>query len=77
MSQSPVGFAVIGTGMIAGYHAQAITETPGARLIGFWGRSEAKARAQANREIWYPLERIPLILHRNLRRQSSWRTLGA
>jgi predicted dehydrogenase len=48
-SAQPIGFAIIGTGMIAGYHAQAITETPGARLIGFWGRSEAKARALAEK----------------------------
>jgi UDP-N-acetyl-2-amino-2-deoxyglucuronate dehydrogenase len=40
----PLGFAVIGTGMIAGYHAQAIAQTPGARLIGVVSRSPDKGR---------------------------------
>jgi predicted dehydrogenase len=30
----PTGFAVVGCGMIAGFHARAITEIPGARLVG-------------------------------------------
>lgn len=40
MPTPPLGFAVVGTGMIAGYHAQAIAQTPGARLIGVVSRSE-------------------------------------
>src|SRR5688572_8027652 len=39
MSDSPLGFAVVGTGMIAGYHAQAIAQTPGAKLVGVVSRS--------------------------------------
>lgn len=39
MSDSPLGFAIVGTGMIAGYHAQAIAETPGAKLVGVVSRS--------------------------------------
>jgi UDP-N-acetyl-2-amino-2-deoxyglucuronate dehydrogenase len=44
---SPLGFAVIGTGMIAGYHAQAIAQTPGARLVGVVSRSPEKGAAFA------------------------------
>jgi predicted dehydrogenase len=44
---SPLGFAVVGTGMIAGYHAQAIAQTPGTRLVGVVSRSPDKGRAFA------------------------------
>jgi UDP-N-acetyl-2-amino-2-deoxyglucuronate dehydrogenase len=44
MSSSPLGFAIVGTGMIAGYHAQAIAQTPGALLAGLISRSPDKAR---------------------------------
>jgi predicted dehydrogenase len=44
---SPLGFAVIGTGMIAGYHVQAIAQTPGARLVGVVSRSPDKGPAFA------------------------------
>ncbi len=47
MSPAPLGFAVIGTGMIAGYHAQAIAQTPGARLVGVVSRSPEKGAAFA------------------------------
>lgn len=43
----PLGFAVIGTGMIAGYHAQAIAQTPGARLVGVVSRSPERGAAFA------------------------------
>ena len=43
----PLGFAIVGTGMIAGYHAQAIAQTPGARLVGLVSRSAEKGRAFA------------------------------
>jgi predicted dehydrogenase len=39
MSSSSIGFAVIGTGMIAEVHAQAIKDTPEARLVAVWTRS--------------------------------------
>jgi predicted dehydrogenase len=39
---SPIGFAVVGTGMIAEVHAQAIKETPEARLTAVWTRSAEK-----------------------------------
>ncbi|MES1168354.1 MAG: Gfo/Idh/MocA family oxidoreductase, partial [Oleiharenicola lentus] len=44
---SPLGFAIVGSGMIAGYHAQAIAQTPGARLVGLVSRSPEKGRAFA------------------------------
>ncbi len=47
MSTPPLGFALVGTGMIAGYHAQAIAQTPGARLVGVVSRSPEKGRAFA------------------------------
>ena len=47
MSTPPLGFAIVGTGMIAGYHAQAIAQTPGARLAGVVSRSPEKGRAFA------------------------------
>ena len=49
MSPSPLGFAIVGTGMIAGYHAQAIRQTAGARLVAVVSRSAEKGRAFAER----------------------------
>src|SRR6188508_2550298 len=49
MSSSPLGFAIVGTGMIAGYHAQAIQQTAGARLVAVVSRSAEKGRAFAER----------------------------
>lgn len=46
---SPLGFAIVGTGMIAGYHAQAIAQTPGARLVGVVSRSAERGAAFAAR----------------------------
>ncbi|MEA3208610.1 MAG: UDP-N-acetyl-2-amino-2-deoxyglucuronate dehydrogenase [Chthoniobacter sp.] len=36
-SSDPIGFAIIGTGMIAEFHANAIRAVPGAKLIGAYG----------------------------------------
>jgi UDP-N-acetyl-2-amino-2-deoxyglucuronate dehydrogenase len=49
MTTPPLGFAIVGTGMIAGYHAQAIQQTPGARLLGVISRSAEKGRDFAAR----------------------------
>lgn len=38
----PIGFAIIGTGMIAGFHAEAIRQVPGARLVAAYSRSGEK-----------------------------------
>ena len=43
----PVGFAIVGTGMIAEVHARAIAETPEARLVAVWTRAEEKRAAFA------------------------------
>ena len=40
----PLGFGIVGLGMIANYHARAIAEAGGARLMGVAGRDAAKAR---------------------------------
>src|SRR5688500_7986168 len=47
MPNAPLGFAVVGTGMIAGYHAQAIAQTPAARLVGVVSRSPDRGPAFA------------------------------
>jgi UDP-N-acetyl-2-amino-2-deoxyglucuronate dehydrogenase len=45
MAVAPLGFGIIGTGMIAGFHAQAIAAAHGAQLIGIAGRSEKNVAA--------------------------------
>jgi UDP-N-acetyl-2-amino-2-deoxyglucuronate dehydrogenase len=46
-TQQPIGFGIVGSGMISGFHAQAIKDTAGARLVGFAARSPEKAAALA------------------------------
>lgn len=43
------GFGVIGSGMIADYHAQAVLQMPNAKLIGICSRTQAKAEALAQK----------------------------
>src|SRR6516225_1991137 len=43
----PIGFAIIGCGMIARFHARALAEVPDARLSALVSRTEASARAMA------------------------------
>jgi UDP-N-acetyl-2-amino-2-deoxyglucuronate dehydrogenase len=40
-----LGFAIVGCGMIARFHARALAETPGAKLVALVSRNEANARA--------------------------------
>jgi len=47
MTATPLGFGIVGTGMIAGFHAQALAQVPGARLVGIASRSAEKGRAFA------------------------------
>ena len=47
MSDQPLGFAIVGTGMIAGVHAQAINAVAGARLVGVVSRSAERGPAFA------------------------------
>jgi len=46
-SRSTLGFGIIGVGMIADYHAQAIAATQGGRLVGVATRNAENARAFA------------------------------
>jgi UDP-N-acetyl-2-amino-2-deoxyglucuronate dehydrogenase len=46
---APIGFAIVGTGMIAEVHAQAIAQTPEARLVSVWTRSSQRRDAFAQR----------------------------
>jgi UDP-N-acetyl-2-amino-2-deoxyglucuronate dehydrogenase len=46
-SSSPLGFGIIGLGMIADFHAQAIAQLDGAKLVGIATRNADKARAFA------------------------------
>jgi UDP-N-acetyl-2-amino-2-deoxyglucuronate dehydrogenase len=47
MSSSVLGFGIVGTGMIAGRHAQAIARVPNARLVAVASRSAQNGQAFA------------------------------
>ena len=47
MSTQEIGFAIIGAGMVARYHAKAIERTPGARLIAVCRSDQARAEETA------------------------------
>lgn len=49
MSARPLGFGIVGLGMIADFHAQAIAHAQGARLVGVASRDAQKARAFAEK----------------------------
>jgi predicted dehydrogenase len=49
MSDS-IGFAILGTGMIADFHAEAIRQVPGAVLVGAYSRSKEKCEEFAARQ---------------------------
>src|SRR4051812_45528914 len=46
---APLGFGIIGVGMIADFHAQAIAHAQGGRLVGVATRNAANARAFAQK----------------------------
>jgi UDP-N-acetyl-2-amino-2-deoxyglucuronate dehydrogenase len=46
-SNQPIGFAIVGCGLIARFHARALAEVPDARLVALVSRREANARAMA------------------------------
>lgn len=46
-SKAPLGFGIIGLGLIADFHARAIAEAAGAKLVAVCGRDAGKARAFA------------------------------
>ncbi|MDR2849082.1 MAG: Gfo/Idh/MocA family oxidoreductase, partial [Verrucomicrobiota bacterium] len=43
----PYGFAILGTGMIAKFHARAVQDVPGARLVAVCSREQGRAEAFA------------------------------
>jgi predicted dehydrogenase len=43
-----LGFAIVGCGMIARFHARALADVPGTRLVALVSRNEANAQAVAN-----------------------------
>jgi UDP-N-acetyl-2-amino-2-deoxyglucuronate dehydrogenase len=49
MSTSDIGFAIVGTGMVAQYHAQAIAQTHGSRLVAVSRADPARATEAAAR----------------------------
>ena len=44
MSQRPLGFGIWGTGMIAEFHAKALAEIAGVKLVAAYNRTPAKGR---------------------------------
>jgi UDP-N-acetyl-2-amino-2-deoxyglucuronate dehydrogenase len=50
-----LGFAIVGTGMVARYHAQAIRSTAGTRLVGVC-RADVARKAHAEAELGAPCE---------------------
>ena len=46
-SSPTLGFGIVGVGMIADFHAQAIAHTTGGRLVGIATRNADNARAFA------------------------------
>lgn len=48
MASAPLGIGLIGAGTIAGFHAQAVAQLTGARLVGVASRSLANARKVAD-----------------------------
>src|SRR2546423_6012268 len=46
---SPIGFGIVGLGMIADFHAQAIAHVSGAKLVGVASRNSENARAFAQK----------------------------
>ncbi len=49
MAEATLGFAIVGAGMIAQFHADAIAAAPGARLIAVQARNLERARAFAEK----------------------------
>ncbi len=49
MSSAPLGFGIVGAGTIAGFHAQAISQLTGAKLVGVASRSLENARKVADK----------------------------
>jgi UDP-N-acetyl-2-amino-2-deoxyglucuronate dehydrogenase len=65
MASAPLGFGLIGLGTIADFHAQALAQVPGARLIGVATRNPEKARAFAQKyQVPFPTTDIAALVAR-------------
>ena len=53
--EQPIGFALVGAGMVARYHADAIAQTPGARLVAAY-RADAARAAEIEAQFGVPCE---------------------
>jgi len=49
MSAKPLGFGIWGTGMIAEFHAKALTEIPGVKVVAAYNRTATKAEEFARK----------------------------
>jgi UDP-N-acetyl-2-amino-2-deoxyglucuronate dehydrogenase len=55
LAEHPIGFGIVGAGMVAQYHAEAITQTPGARLVAIC-RADAARAAETEARFNVPCE---------------------
>lgn len=55
MTRAEIGFAIVGTGVAGRYHARAIAETPGARLVAAC-RPSGSGAAEASAELGVPCD---------------------
>lgn len=55
LAKRPIGFAIVGAGMVAHYHAEAIAQTPGARLVALC-RADAARAAEIEARYGVPCE---------------------
>ncbi len=56
-------FGLIGCGMIARFHAQAIADTPGAELAGCWSHNPDRARKFAEETGCQPFDQLEDLIH--------------
>ena len=57
----PLGFAIVGCGMIARFHARAIKEIPGARVAALVSRTSSERRKTCSKETGMPA--VPDVRH--------------
>jgi predicted dehydrogenase len=55
LAEHPIGFAIAGAGMVAQYHAEAIAQTPGARLVAVY-RADTTRAAETEARFGVPCE---------------------
>ncbi len=65
LTSSPIRFGIIGGGMIAGFHAQAIQRTPNAELVGIADRAPGRAEEFAAKYgVPYPTNDVQALVSR-------------